>query len=46
MRADIEAFDPRLLEPATDAAARALAQYEGPDGFSAPMSAHIVVATK
>jgi ubiquinone/menaquinone biosynthesis C-methylase UbiE len=46
MRADIEAFDPRLLEPATDAAAGALAQYEGPDGFSAPMSAHIVVATK
>ena len=46
MRADIEAFDPGLIEPATDAAARALAQYEGPDGFRAPMSAHIVVAAK
>ena len=46
MRADIEAFDPMLLEPATDAAAKALAQYEGPDGFSAPMSAHLVVAAR
>lgn len=46
MRADIEQIDPGLLEPATDAAARALAQYEGPDGFSAPMSAHVVVAVR
>ena len=46
MRADIEQIDPTLLGSATDAAARALAQFEGPDGFSAPMSAHVVVATK
>ena len=46
MRADIEEVAPNLLEPATDAAAKALAQFEGPDGFSAPMSAHLVVASK
>jgi ubiquinone/menaquinone biosynthesis C-methylase UbiE len=46
MRADIETIDPKLLEPATDAAAKALAQFEGPDGFRAPMSAHLVTATK
>ena len=46
MRSDIEAVDPALLGPATDAAAKALAQFEGPDGFSAPMSAHLVTATK
>lgn len=46
MRADIEQIDPALLEPATAAAAKALAQFEGPDGFSAPMAAHLVTATK
>lgn len=46
MRTDIEQIDPDLLGPATDAAERALAQFEGPEGFSAPMSAHLVTATK
>jgi ubiquinone/menaquinone biosynthesis C-methylase UbiE len=46
MRADIEQIDPAMLGPATDAAAKALAEFEGPDGFSAPMSAHLVIATK
>jgi ubiquinone/menaquinone biosynthesis C-methylase UbiE len=46
MRADIELLDPALLGPATDAAAEALAQFEGPEGFSAPMSAHVVTATR
>ena len=46
MRADIEQIDPELLGPATDAAAEALKQFEDPDGFAAPMSAHIVIATK
>lgn len=46
MRADIEQIDPELLAPATDAAAAALAEFEGPDGFSAPMSAHIVTAAR
>jgi hypothetical protein len=35
-----------MLGQATDAAAEALARFEGPEGFDAPMSAHIVVATK
>ena len=46
MRADIEQIDPALLGPATDAAADALREFEGPDGFAAPMSAHVVTATK
>ncbi len=46
MRADIEQFAPGQLQAATDAAEAALRQFEGPDGFDAPMSAHIVTATK
>lgn len=46
MRADIEQIDPDMLGPATDAAEKALAQFEGPDGFSAPMSAHLVTASR
>ena len=46
MRADIEAVAPDMLGPATDAAAKTLAQFEGPDGFEAPMTAHLVMATK
>ena len=46
MRADIEQVAPDMLGPATDAAAEALRQFEGVDGFDAPMSAHIVTATK
>ena len=46
MRSDIEQVDPTLLSPATDAAAEALRQFEGPDGFDAPMSARLVTATK
>jgi len=46
MRADIEQIAPDQLGPATDAAERALRPYEGPDGFDAPMSAHLVIATK
>jgi ubiquinone/menaquinone biosynthesis C-methylase UbiE len=46
MRADIEAVAPGMLGPATDAAEAALRQFEGPDGFEAPMSAHLVVGTK
>lgn len=44
MRSDIEQIDPALLGEATDAAAEALAMFEGPDGFDAPMSAHLVTA--
>jgi ubiquinone/menaquinone biosynthesis C-methylase UbiE len=46
MRAEIEALDASLLERATDLAAEALRQFEGPDGFDAPMSAHMVTAIK
>jgi len=46
MRSEIEARDPAMLERATEAAAEALRQFEGPNGFDAPMSAHIVTATK
>ena len=46
MRSDIEQVDPTMLGPATDAAAEALRQFEGPGGFDAPMSARLVTATK
>jgi ubiquinone/menaquinone biosynthesis C-methylase UbiE len=46
MRAEIEALGPGMLDRATDAAAEALRQFEGAGGFDAPMSAHIVTATK
>lgn len=46
MRADIEQIDPGQLGRATDAAEAALRQFEGSDGFDAPMSAHLVTAIK
>ena len=46
MRSDIEEVAPGMLEAATEAAAHALSQFEGPGGFDAPMSAHFVTATK
>ena len=46
VRSDIEQIAPELLERATDVATEALRQFEGPDGFDAPMSAHLVTATR
>ena len=46
MRSEIEQRDPQLLQTATDLAIKALQQFEGANGFDAPMSAHIVTATK
>ena len=46
VRADIEQIDAGKLGQATDAAAEALRQFEGPDGFDAPMSARLVTAIK
>lgn len=46
MRSDIEERDPHMLDAATDAAEQALRQFEGPEGFDAPMSAHVVAAIK
>ncbi|HEY6047514.1 MAG TPA: methyltransferase domain-containing protein [Sphingomicrobium sp.] len=46
MRSEIEKRGPNALEQATAAATKALRQFESPDGFDAPMTAHIVTATK
>jgi ubiquinone/menaquinone biosynthesis C-methylase UbiE len=46
VRAEIEQIDPDMVTRATDVAAEALKQFVGPDGFSAPMSAHIVTAAR
>lgn len=46
MRTELEERGPGMLERATEAAIEALRQFEGPDGFDAPMSALIVTATK
>lgn len=46
VRSDIEQIDPSRLGEATDAAERALRQFEGPTGFDAPMSARLVTAIK
>lgn len=46
MRSEIEQRGAGMLERATDAATEALRQFEGPDGFEAPMSAHVVTAVK
>jgi ubiquinone/menaquinone biosynthesis C-methylase UbiE len=46
VRSDIEQIDPTMLGQATDAAEAALRQFEGPDGFDAPMSARLVTAIR
>ena len=46
LRSEIEARDPAALQRVTEAAAVALRQFEGASGLDAPMSAHLVTATK
>ena len=46
MRSEIEKEGEGALALATDAASAALCQFESAQGFDAPMSAHIVTATK
>lgn len=46
LRSEIEERDPAKLDHAVEAAAAALMHWEGVMGFDAPMSAHVVVATK
>ena len=46
LRSEIEARDHAALERVTEAAAKALHPFEGPDGLDAPMSAHLVIATR
>jgi ubiquinone/menaquinone biosynthesis C-methylase UbiE len=46
MRSEIETRGPDALAAATEAAEQALRRFETSEGFDAPMSAHIVTATK
>ena len=46
LRSEIEARDHSALDRVTEAAAKALQKFEGSDGLDAPMSAHLVTATK
>ena len=46
LRSEIEERDASRLDEAVEAASAALMSWEGAMGFDAPMSAHIVVATK
>ncbi len=46
LRSEIEERDPAMLDKAVDAAAAALAKWEGPDGLDTPMSAHLVTAIR
>jgi hypothetical protein len=46
MRTEIESHGPDALQAAKKAAERALRQFDGPDGFAAPMSAFVVTAVK
>jgi hypothetical protein len=43
---ELEEYGPDALDRAYAELARAAKSYEGPNGFAAPMSAHIVTATK
>jgi hypothetical protein len=43
---EVEDYGSDALDRAFAEVRRNGARYEGPDGFAAPMSAHIVVATK
>ena len=46
MAAEIEDFGPHALDEAFERVKSALREFDGPDGFVAPMSAHIVTATR
>ena len=46
MGAEIEDFGPGALDEAFERVKSALREFDGPDGFAAPMSAHIVTATR
>jgi len=46
MGVELEEYGPGALEKVFDDFSKAALQFEGPDGFDAPMAAHIVVATK
>jgi ubiquinone/menaquinone biosynthesis C-methylase UbiE len=46
MGVELEEYGPGALDKVFEDFSRAARQYEGPEGFDAPMAAHIVVATK
>ena len=46
MRLELEEYGPEALDAVFARLVKAAHKFEGPDGFAAPMSAHIVTATK
>ncbi|HEX6217851.1 MAG TPA: class I SAM-dependent methyltransferase [Sphingomicrobium sp.] len=46
MRVELEDYGPGALDRVFDAVCGAAARFDGPDGFKAPMVAHIVTATR
>ena len=46
MGVEVDEREPGSLERVYPLVEQALRQFEGPDGIDAPMSAHIVIATK
>lgn len=46
MGVELEEYGPGALDSVFDEFSRAAVRFEGPDGFDAPMTAHIVTATK
>jgi ubiquinone/menaquinone biosynthesis C-methylase UbiE len=46
MGVELEEYGPGALDRVFDDLVRSARRYEGPDGFAAPMAAHIVTATK
>jgi hypothetical protein len=46
MSVEIEDRGPAVLDRVAEAVERAYARFEGPHGVDAPMSAHVVTATK
>jgi SAM-dependent methyltransferase len=46
MRVELEEHGPDAVDRTFEEVAQAAGKYEGPDGFAAPMSAHIVTATR
>jgi hypothetical protein len=46
MRVELEDYGPDAVDSVFAGVAKVAQRFEGPDGFAAPMSAHIVTATK
>jgi hypothetical protein len=46
MGIELEEYGPAALDYVFENLTQSASEYQGPDGFEAPMSAHIVTATK